>query len=324
MNEFGLATWAHNILDFGQTPDEMRIHLDRLAENGFNILIPCIKNMPGAVDFRTDLADMTDVCRKWDPFGMLVEESIKRGMQVHAWLINFSENATSRFRREHPDTISTIDDPYGHDWLCACRENVRDYVFSLYEDLAKTYHPAGLHLDYIRTGGWCTCEICTRAMAERGINIVGVTPDDREAVPWATWKSDQVTDYVRRMHEMAEMHGIALSAAIIGDYPHFMNEQGQDWERWVSEGILDMVFGMNYNNSARLVDLHTTAHLAHAGGRVPVWEGLCKSAGKTQLSAAQLGEQVDICRARGAAGVSVFSYPALSDEDMAVLKATTS
>ena len=320
MSDFGLSVWAHDIRHFGTTPDQMRAHLDRLAESGFEVLIPCIKNMPGTVDFLTELADVVETYPDWDAFGLLNEECEKRGMALHAWLINFAEEATSRFRRSHPDAASTIDDPYGHEWLCACREQVQDHVFALYEDLANTYHPAGLHLDYIRTGGWCTCEACTAEMAALGVDIHRVTPEDPEAVLWAKMKADRIAGFVARMHEMTRKHGIALSAAVIGDYPHYLNEQGQDWERWIAEGTIDVVFPMNYNNSARLVALNTVAHLAYAAGRVPIWEGLCKAAGTTQLSAEQLGEQASACRDKGAAGVSVFQYPSLTDEDLAVLK----
>ena len=73
MSKFRLATWAHRIHNFGETPEDIHSHLDRLAEHGFDAIIPCIKNMPGTVDFRTDRADMTDACREWDMFGALVE-----------------------------------------------------------------------------------------------------------------------------------------------------------------------------------------------------------------------------------------------------------
>ena len=320
MSQLGLATWGHRLGNFGATPDEMRAHLDRLAEHGFSAVIPCIKNMPGAVDFLTDRADVVDGYPDWDPFRVLNEECGKRGMEVHAWLINFSEKTTSRFRREHPESMSTIYDPYGHDWLCACRPEVQDYAFSLYEALAERYRPAALHLDYIRTGGWCRCDYCSAEMHKLGVNTSGIAPEDPEAVAWAKWKADRLTGYVARVHKLTQRHGVTLSAAVIGDYPHYMNEQAQDWERWVSEGILDVVFPMNYDNSARNVDLRTVQHLAHAAGRVPVWEGLCKSAGKTQLSTDALADQARICRDRGAAGVCVFHYPALTDDDLRALK----
>ena len=320
MSDFGLAVWAHGIGNFGATPDEMRRHLDRLAGSDFDTLIPCVKNMPGTVDFRSRHADTTDTYPDWDPLRLLIDEAGARGMGVHAWLINFAEQAESRFRRACPTATSTIDDPHGHQWMCACRQEVQDHVFALYSELASEYGPVGLHLDYIRTGGWCTCDACRSDMSALGVDIANVSPDDAEAVVWARWKSDRVASFVARMHEMASAAGIALSAAVIGDYPHYMNEQGQDWERWVSEGTIDMVFPMNYNNSTRIVGLNATAHVAHADGRVPVWEGLCKAAGKTQLTPEQLAEQVASCCERGAAGVSVFHYPALTNDDMAMLR----
>ncbi len=322
MGDFGLSVWAHNIRQFGSTPDEMRAHLDRLAAAGFDVLIPCVKNMPGTVDFVTDAADTVASYPDWDPLALLNEGASERGMEVHPWLIDFAEQAGSRFMRANPDAASTIDDLHGHEWMCACRQEVQDHVFDLYRDLTTRYRPAGLHLDYIRTGGWCRCTSCVAAMRELGVDIADVTPDDPEAVVWAKWKADRIAGFVARMHAMTAGEGVSLSAAVIGDYPHYMNEQGQDWERWVTEGTIDMVFPMNYNPSLRMVALSTVAHVAYANGRVPVWEGLYlyKDTGSALLSPGLLGEQVAACKERGADGVSIFQYPALSDDDMAVLK----
>ncbi len=320
MAQFDLAVWAHNISNFGATPDEMRSHLDRLADAGIDLLIPCVKNRPGTTDFRSNVADVNESYPEWDPLRLLIDESSERGMDVHAWLIDFSEESTSRFRRNNPDTVSTISDPHGHQWLCACRQDVQDNIFAIYEDLATSYRPAGLHLDYVRTGGWCTCDHCAAEMAKVDIDIRSIEVESPEGVVWAKWKADRLTGFVARMHELTIREGIELSAAVIGDYPHHMNEQGQDWVRWIDEGIVDAVFPMNYNHSNRIVELNATAHVAHAAGRVPVWEGLFRAAGKDVVSTEQMGEQIRSCLERGADGISIFHYPALNDEDMVLLK----
>lgn len=51
MSKAGLAVWCHRITDFRDSSD-IEKHADILAENGVNILIPCVKkNLLGAVDF---------------------------------------------------------------------------------------------------------------------------------------------------------------------------------------------------------------------------------------------------------------------------------
>jgi len=66
MNRFGLAIWLHSVTGF-ESEQDVRRHADRLAENGVDILIPCVKNPPGAVDFLTDAGAVNPDYPEWDP-----------------------------------------------------------------------------------------------------------------------------------------------------------------------------------------------------------------------------------------------------------------
>lgn len=318
MTAFGLAVWAHGLKDFGD-PERMKEHVGRLADAGVDILIPCVKNPPGAVDFATDLADIADGYAEWDPLRSLIECCREKGIKVHPWMCVFPEGERSKLLREHPEYEAVFDPPSNRRWACACREEVQEYEHSLYRDLAERYGPDGLHLDYIRTGGLCRCEHCAREMARRGVDIAAVEARDPAFEAWTEWRVSRVTGFVRRLRAFTDEKGMELSAAVFAGYPDSIRSQGQDWVQWSDDGLLDYLFPMNYTNSLAVARARTICHVALVSGRTPIWEGLGKRSSASQLGPEELAAQAREVLAAGAKGIVLFSYPALTDEDLSAL-----
>lgn len=317
MSNFGLGVWAHNVTNFGDRDDVPR-HADRLAEAGFDIVIPCVKNPPGAVDFVTDVADVNEAYPDWDPLRVLIDECGERGVKVHPWFCVFPEGDKSRLLRENPEYAAAFDNPMR--FACACRPEVRDYLFALYKDLAERYQPAGLHLDYIRTGGQCRCEFCESEMAMQDVDITSVAPGDPGFVRWTQWRCDQVTGLVRRVHGLTREMGIELSAAVFAGYPWCLAGQGQDWVQWAEEGIVDYLFPMSYTPSLRVAGALATTHAALVGDKTALWEGFSKSSGESHIDTQTLAAEARLALQAGARGIVLFHYPAITDEDIAALK----
>ncbi len=317
MPNFGLGVWSHRIGDFG-SEGEIQDHVDRLAEGGFDILIPCVKNPPGAVDFRTDLANVNPSYPDWDPLGVLVDACRESGLDIHPWFCVFPEGQESRLLEEHPEFEAKIDG--NRRWACACRPEVQNYVFNLYKDLSENYDPSGLHLDYIRTGGICRCDYCRDQMEQKGVDIESVEFRDPESEKWVNWRSSRITDFVRRMRKYTSSRNMELSAAVFADYPRSVRSQGQDWVQWADLGLVDYLFPMNYTNSLLACVSRTICHNAIIGKRVPLWEGLGKYSSASQLTREALGEQIKGVLDAGADGVVLFHYGALTDEDIDEIK----
>ena len=72
MSEFGLGVWSHNIKDFGGK-NELKERIAALADAGFDLVIPCVKNPPGLVDFFTDAANVNPAYPEWDPLDVLIK-----------------------------------------------------------------------------------------------------------------------------------------------------------------------------------------------------------------------------------------------------------
>ncbi len=318
MDEFGLGVWSHNIKEFGGKA-EVRERVGQLADAGFDLIIPCVKNPPGAVDFFTDVANVNPAYPNWDPLKVLIEAASQRGMKVHPWFCVFPEGDGSKLLQQHPDYLAKIDQRMR--WACACRPEVQDYVFELYESLAQHYRPAGLHLDYIRTGDRCGCDFCKAQMQERGVEIEEADQGTSEFEAWTQWRAGRIADFVRRVHGLTQAEGIELSAAVFSGYPDCIESQGQDWVQWAEEGAVDFLFPMTYTQSLRVAVMRTVAHLAQVGGKVPVWEGLCKRASRfARCTPEELVGQMRGVLDRGAQGVVIFSYGSLEAEDFAAIE----
>ena len=81
MSKVHKATWLHKL---PSTPQEVRALAQRVAEAGFEMLIPCVKQSSGIADYQSKVAKVRDEYKTWDPLMVLAEESNKLGLSVHA------------------------------------------------------------------------------------------------------------------------------------------------------------------------------------------------------------------------------------------------
>jgi len=316
---FQYATWVHSVSNFGSNPDEVRRHVERLNTAGFELIIPCVKNPPGYVDFRTDVAIVNPSYPDWDPLRVLAESADEHGMKVHPWFCIFPEGEGSKLLSQKP-YLGAVFESSNMPWACACRPEVQEYELALYKSLADGYPVHGMHLDYIRTGGLCRCDHCKEQMSSKGIDINKISTRDPGFAVWTDWRCQRVMSFVEQMHALTRSKGIELSAAVFADIPSCRNSNGQDWCAWAEGGLVDFMFPMNYDNSTRNVRLRTRQHLALIKGRCPVWEGLGKASSASQLTTEAMIQQVSAVKQEGADGAVLFHYPALSDEDLKALK----
>jgi uncharacterized lipoprotein YddW (UPF0748 family) len=158
-------------------------------------------------------------------------------------------------------------------------------------------------------------------MQERGVEIEEADQGTSEFEAWTQWRARRIADFVRRVHGLTQAEGIELSAAVFSGYPDCIESQGQDWVQWAEEGAVDFLFPMTYTQSLRVAVMRTVAHLAQVGGKVPVWEGLCKRASRfARCTPEELVGQMRGVLDRGAQGVVIFSYGSLEAEDFAAIE----
>lgn len=134
-----------------------------------------------------------------------------------------------------------------------------EYTVEQYLNVVREYDVDGIHLDLVRYMGadWgYNPTSLERYRAETG--AVG-TPDPQDE-RWKQWRREQVTNLMRQVYlrSIAIRPDIKVSAAVIAwgkgpaseeEYRQSapMQQVMQDWNGWLSEGIIDMAIPMNYD-----------------------------------------------------------------------------
>jgi len=207
-----------------------------------------------------------------DPLRVMVDWRRKHGIEVFWSLrMNDTHDASSawygpllftQFKRDHPDCImgSREKHPKHGAWSAAdyTRAEVRDLCFRIIEEVCQNYDIDGVELDFFRHASFF------RRVAwgeEAGADELTM-----------------MTGLVRRVRQMTEVEGMKrgrpiLVAARAPDSLEYCKGIGLDVERWLSEGLLDMLVTTGY---FRLNPWTYSVELGHKYG-VPVYPCLSDS-----------------------------------------------
>ncbi len=328
MSTFRRGLWQH-LLNRYPTPDDLRRMVNQTKEWGFDLLIPCVKLYDGWADYYSQVA-LVRPGWEFDPLMVVAEEANRIGLEVHPWSCVFVESTDptgSALMQAHPEARAiklTEEGPVGQNWACPSHQVARDYNVAVCEEILENYPVAGVHLDYIRNGGFtvpegCQCEVCRAAFNE-------MTGEQHEKIEWeahiaqsaeiyttlSRWRAAQVTDVVRRVHQAAAARGKVVSAAVFSNFPVCMFDQGQDWVGWADEGIIDYLFPMTYISLPEAVKWWTESYVAMVKGKAPIWPGLCYLA--PDMKVESMVEQIGLARGAGAEGIVIFEYIGMTDE----------
>jgi uncharacterized lipoprotein YddW (UPF0748 family) len=286
-----------------------------------------------------------------DPLAELLTLAHEAGLSVHAWVnaMSLAGNRDAPIVRELGPAAVAVDqrgrsllDYPGFDvpppertylrmgtpalWLDPAAPGVAERLAATVGELVQRYPELdGVHLDYMRypdvlpfspgsrfgVGLDFGYGEATRARfrAETGLEApFGGSP--RNADAWDAWRRDQVTRAVRLVREAAS--GVRLSAAVWSYADRAYLCLGQDWRRWLEDGLLDLAVPMTYTLDDRLLRYHAQS-FASAPYAERIWLGLgvWLFARNPERAAAQLR----LARAQGVAGDSLFSYDAIAASD---------
>ena len=334
--KFYKAVWSTPATDYAKGPDSVGPMVDRLAQAGFDLIIPVVKESDGYVNYHSRIEKVRPQFADWDPLALLVQKAKAAGLKVHPWMCVFRENENSTLIQKDSSLQMINRDGEPTPWACPAAEEVREFELSLYQEVMDNYEVDGVHMDYIRYASEdvCFCDRCRSGFkAETGIdpleigkvsefNVFRERAQNRKHPAWAKWvewRAGWITKFVEELSELTKSKGKELSAAVFMEYPECIVYEGQDWGDWGERGLVDYMMPMTYTNSTLMVRRRTRNHVAQVKGGCHVWEGLGKASSRSALSTQALLEQTKVALEEGAEGIVIFHYAALTDEDLAAL-----
>lgn len=285
----------------------------------------------------------------FDPLAQIIREAHAVGIAVHAWLNTFycwsgekPPRSPTHVVNAHPEWLLT--DRTGRAWLASGQgvegayldpalPEVRRHVHNVFLDVARRYDVDGIHFDYVRYPsadlGYSDLDLgLFRDYAAR--TVPGDVLERLDALPdrlacltafpdlWSAWRRDNVTALVRAVYNGVKRMkpNVTVSAATIswGTYRRFQHTDaymrvGQDWFRWLKEGILDLACPMTYHESTDQFAGWVKAAVENSCGR-QIWAGV----GAYLLPPEDTAEKVLAAHRLGAHGFCLFSYDAVTSD----------
>jgi len=325
MGKLKLAVWDHwsHLGKEASPQDSVREMVRRVAGAGFELIVPCVKLPNGLVNFPSRIAKVTPGLESIDLLKAGLEEAASQKVKVHPWFCVFCEGENSTLLKEHPEYTAVFKngEKFTLRWACAVRSEVADYEFSLIREVMDNYAPAGIHLDYIRTGDVCYCDYCREHFkAEFGTDPKEL--DSRHPLwgEFREWRAAAVTRFVERVRQETKKKGLEVSAAVFQDYPRSFITNGQDWADWGRRNLVDFLFPMIYTNSVKVVRAQVVNHIASVEGKTPIWAGLGLGSSSSRLTLELLIEEVKAAVSAGAEGIIIFDYRSLEDDHLKALQ----
>ena len=332
MTKFHKAVWGGPNPKEG--PEAVAPVVGRLAEAGFDLIIPFMECADGSVKYQSKIARVDPVAADWDPLAVLAEEAQKAGIEVHPCLDPFRAGERSVIQDERLYERNREGKLLPQ--LCAAAEESHRYKLDLFEELMDRYPIAGVHMDRIRydSEDECFCERCrSEFTAKTGVDPLEIGKSsefnaysERGAnrkhpawEAWVEWRARWITKFVEELSDLTKRKGRELSAAVFMEYPECIVYEGQDWGDWGERGLVDVMMPMTYTNSTLMVKRRTRNHIAQVKGGCHIWEGLSNDSCRSLLNTEALVAQTKVAKEEGAEGVVFFAYSSLTDEDLTAL-----
>lgn len=318
------------------TPDQVDATIAAAKQAGLNALFIEVRKFADAY-YDSKIEPLgSGVPKGFDPLAYTIEKAHAEGMQVHAWVVVYrawcgakpGPKDPNHIINKHPDWVMLSKD--GKNWagegiyLDPGVPEAREYIVSVFEDIAKRYNVDGIQYDYVRYPGrdWgYSSSALRRYYAETGATTKPATDDPK----WLAWKRDQVTALVKLAHDRikAANPNIVISASTIcyGSCPDDFTRSSayahvcQDWKKWMEEGLIDVNIPMNYKpettDAMKALFRKWTDNSGKWRGKGIVYQGIDAN----NQSAADMFRQIQYCRKVGQAGFVLFEFNADKHRD---------
>lgn len=249
--------WPHNRTSREVQQRELISILDSLQRYNFNTVFFQVRAR-GEVFYLSEIEPMSSLIASsnhnsstFDPLAFAIEESHKRGMECHAWLVTYPLGGDKHVKSLGAKSVAksnpSIVKKYKNEWfLDPGNPRTDDYLLSMVEEIVDNYDVDGVHFDYIRYP-----------------SNTGVFPDDGlyriygKNQSRADWRRNNITRFVSKAYKLVKSKKpwVQVSSAPLGRY-RALNDRGRGWTaletvfqdagKWMEMGIHDALYPMMY------------------------------------------------------------------------------
>ena len=188
----------------------------------------------------------------YDPLAFAIEETHRRGMELHAWMVtvpafkivNAKKMGKRSLMRTHPELLKKHGEQY---YLDPGLPGSEKYLTELCREIVSNYDIDGIHFDYIRYP-----EHAETFADAATYKKYGKGKDKR------AWRRDNITRIVRQSYEAIKelKPWVRVSCAPVGKFNDMSRYSAKGWsaygtvyqdaQGWLREGIMDMLLPMMY------------------------------------------------------------------------------
>jgi len=184
----------------GTTVEEVEAFAERLHGSGINLVAMCVKLASGRVCWPSERFPQA-VAEGYADFDMpaaLLAACRARGIQFHAWFIDFMEGKDGAAFTEHPEwamrnpegdtTASEVlrGKPYHSVWMCPARRPgyADGWLIPMMAEFSRRYDVDAIHHDYVRYPGdlapdrYCFCDYCLEEIPRYAGYVSERCPDE--------------------------------------------------------------------------------------------------------------------------------------------------
>lgn len=193
-----------------------------------------------------------DLSPGYDPLAFAIEETHRRGMELHAWLvtvpafkiINAKKMGKRSLLKTHPELLKKHGEQY---YLDPGLPGSADYLTAICREIVSKYDVDGIHFDYIRYPEYA--ETFSDAASYKKY---GKGKEKR------AWRRDNITRMVRQAYEAIKdiKPWVRVSCSPVGKYKDLSRYSAKGWsaystvyqdaQGWLRDGIMDMLLPMMY------------------------------------------------------------------------------
>jgi len=326
-----IAVWGHPYSEYPEGQDgidDFRRGFERMREAGITLYIPFVLTHTKAYFHGTMLGDA-----ERDLLSPVMQCGREFGIDIHP-IIGFGAVGVQTGGLYDPGDIA--DPPsFATSWRCARWPVVRETTVTVAQQMVAAYEPAGLHMDYMRYPNTvvldqhpCHCERCRHARLQwLGKEIPDASDLSRPGVMHKEiqMRGEAITAVVEGLKQVARDADIPLSLAARARYLKDAVPEGQDWARWAADGLLDTVCPMSYNPCDDRFQAFLDQHKPLMADTGAIWlAGIGRRSSLGEISAQQMGKQIQMAVDAGAGGVCIFHAGVFEDEDYTVLRSLAS